>query len=218
MKKGYAALRQRLLKQAVEAGLTVTEGKSSYDPVDFRREGQDLFSLMPDFSLRYRERSEEMQTMLNVLDRLKPVYDLYDQAPKLSASGVDGYKRLCEMGNYVLAATLHSDNKLEFVTWMYGYDRSSVMWGHYFEDDYTTAKQDFILRSGLIDKNYLFSPEELRHINNCCAFRLLNDRFPDSSEKEEVENLERKTDRILDELYPPSEQEQDMNPENAREE
>lgn len=216
----YVALRQRLLERAAGMGLTVEERKGKNQPDEFYREGKYLFSMMPDFSLRFHESSEEMQAMLDALDGLKPTYDLYEQAPKLSAGGVDGYKRLCEMGNYVLAATLHSDNKLEFVTWMYGYDRSSVMWGNYFGDDFAAAKQDFAVRTGLIDKNYVFSPEELRHINNCCTFRLWNDRFPDSSEKAAIEGLEKKTDRILDELYPPSEQEktQQLNHEDELEE
>lgn len=218
MEKVYTALRKILLEQAADMGLPVTESKEENQPDEFYRNGQYLFSMMPDFSLRYRERSEEMQTMLDALDRLKPAYDLYNQAPNLSVGGVNGYKRLCEMGNYVLAATLHSDNKLEFVTWMYGYDRTGVLWGNYFGNDFAVAKQDFAVRAGLIDKSRLFSPEELRHINNCCAFRLWNDHFPNSNEKEAVENLGKKTDRILDELYPPSESEPELSAENEREE
>lgn len=77
----YIALRQRLLERAAGMGLTVDERKEKNQPDEFYREGKYLFSMMPDFSLRFRESSEEMQTMLDALDGLKPPMTCTNRRP-----------------------------------------------------------------------------------------------------------------------------------------
>lgn len=67
------------------------------------------------------------------------------------------------------------DSSLHFVTWEYSYDRTGVMWGHYYGDNYAGAKEDFAVRAGLIDKDKLFSKEELVVLHDACAFRGKND-------------------------------------------
>ena len=52
----------------------------------------------------------------------------------------------------------------QFVTWQYTYDRKGVTLGHYYQNDYAGAKEDFSVRSDLIDKHKLFEPEELKEI------------------------------------------------------
>ena len=49
------------------------------------------------------------------------------------------------------------------------YDRTGVVHGHYFMENYDAAKQDFATRSGLIQTEQLFSPEQLTEIYRCCA-------------------------------------------------
>ena len=56
----------------------------------------------------------------------------------------------------------------QFVTWIWDYDRTGVSHGHYYEDDFQSAKQDFAVRSGLIpERSYL----PRRNSQNCTAPR-----------------------------------------------
>ncbi|SDN88061.1 hypothetical protein [Acetanaerobacterium elongatum] len=73
------------------------------------------------------------------------------------------YRKLSELNGIVLAAKMMKDNTLQFVTWR----RSStgVNNGNYTRN-YQSAKEDFALRSEMIDKQRLFSDEELKLIQS----------------------------------------------------
>lgn len=84
-----------------------------------------------------------------------------ETAPQLKASGLDGdYRILADFNGTVLAGA-HSKHGVQFVTWDWDYDRMGVSHGHYFMENYDGAKQDFAIRSGLIHKEQLFSPEKV---------------------------------------------------------
>ena len=92
-----------------------------------------------------------------------------ETAPQLKASGLDGdYRILADFGGTVLAGT-PSKYGVQFVTWDWDYDRTGVVHGHYFMENYDAAKQDFATRSGLIQKEQFFSPEQLTEIYRCCT-------------------------------------------------
>lgn len=88
-------------------------------------------------------------------------------APTLKASGLDAdFKLLAEFNDCVLAGRFSGEGRgVQFVTWEWGYDRKSLYHGHYFENDYEGAKEDFIRRAGLIDRNRFFTDEQLRLIS-----------------------------------------------------
>ena len=50
------------------------------------------------------------------------------------------------------------------------FDREGVHHGHYFQEDYDAAKRDFTVRSGLVQKDTLFEPEQLAEIYCALAF------------------------------------------------
>ena len=76
-----------------------------------------------------------------------------EAAPQLKASGLDGdYRILADFGGTVLAGT-PSKHGVQFVTWDWDYDRTGVVHGHYFMENYDAAKQDFATRSGLSKRN-----------------------------------------------------------------
>ena len=103
--------------------------------------------------------------------------DVYKRQPQLKASGLDGdYRILADFGATVLAGT-PSKYGVQFVTWDWDYDRTGVVHGHYFMENYDAAKQDFATRSGLIPKEQLFSPEQLTEIFRCCADSVDEDFF-----------------------------------------
>ena len=53
-------------------------------------------------------------------------------------------------------------------------------------ENYDAAKQDFATRSGLIQKEQLFSPEQLTEIFRCCADSVDEDFFGLTEEQEEL--------------------------------
>ena len=100
-----------------------------------------------------------------------------EAAPQLKASGLDGdYRILADFGGTVLAGS-PSKYGVQFVTWDWDYDRTGVVHGHYFMENYDAAKRDFATRSGLVQKEQLFSPEQLTEIFRCCADSVDEDFF-----------------------------------------
>ena len=100
-----------------------------------------------------------------------------EAAPQLKASGLDGdYRILADFGGTVLAGT-PSKYGVQFVTWDWDYDCTGVSHGHYFMENYDAAKRDFATRSGLIQKEQLFSPEQLTEIYRCCTDSVNEDFF-----------------------------------------
>ena len=87
----------------------------------------------------------------------------------MKASGLeDSYKVLADFNGTVLAGT-HSKYGVQFVTWDWDYDRKGVCFGHYFNGNYDSAKQDFATRSRLISEQRIFKDEQLIEIYRCCA-------------------------------------------------
>ena len=106
-----------------------------------------------------------------------------ESAPQLKASGLDGdYRILADFCGTVLAGT-PSKHGVQFVTWNWDYERTGV---HYFMENYDGAKQDFATRSGLIQKEQLFSPEQLTEIYRCCADSVDGEFFELTDKQEEV--------------------------------
>ena len=109
-----------------------------------------------------------------------------ESAPQLKASGLDGdYRILAGFGGTVLAGA-PSKYGVQFVTWDWDYDRTGVVHGHYFMENYDGAKQDFATRSGLIQTEQLFSPEQLTEIYRCCADSVDGEFFELTDKQEEV--------------------------------
>lgn len=109
-----------------------------------------------------------------------------EAAAQLKASGLDGdYRILADFGDTVLAGT-PSKHGVQFVTWNWDYDRTGVVHGHYFMENYDAAKQDFATRSGLIQTEQLFSPEQLTEIYRCCADSVDGEFFALTDKQEKV--------------------------------
>ena len=93
----------------------------------------------------------------------------YEKAvPLITDRLSEKYRCLAEFGGTVLAAK-HTEYGFEFVTWDRTFDGKAVCQGKYFED-YAAAKENFATRSGLIDKDKLFSMEELEQLRKCVNF------------------------------------------------
>ena len=109
-----------------------------------------------------------------------------ETAPFLKADGLeDGYKVLADFNGTVLAG-VQSKHGVYFVTWDWDYDRTGVVHGHYFMENCDAAKQDFATRSGLIQKERLFTPEQMTEIYRCCADSVDGDFFELTGEQEKM--------------------------------
>ena len=95
-----------------------------------------------------------------------------EQAPLLEATALDEEFRLFTEFNGAVLAGRETQHGYKFVTWERDYDGTGVMWGHYYMDNYMAAKQDFAIRAGLIEKQRLFTNEQLIDI-----YQSVNDTF-----------------------------------------
>ena len=109
-----------------------------------------------------------------------------ETAPVLKADGLeDGYKVLADFNGTVLAG-VQSKHGVHFVTWDWAYGHTGVCHGHYFMENYAEAKQDFAIRSGLIQKERLFTPEQMTEIYRCCADSVDGDFFELTGKQEKM--------------------------------
>lgn len=104
-------------------------------------------------------------------------------APQLKASGLEGDYRILTDFNGTVLAGVQSKHGVHFITWDWDYGHTGVCHGHYFMEDYAGAKQDFAIRSGLIQ---LFNPEQLTEIYRCCADSVDGNFFELTEEQEKV--------------------------------
>lgn len=110
---------------------------------------------------------------------------LMEQAPQIHASGLEGdYRTLAEFNNVVLAG--HQTRfGMEFVTWEWVQNHTTLWQGHYFGDDYDAAKQDFATRSGLLPQERIFSDQQLTEMYRC-IHETLGSGYPITLEREKL--------------------------------
>lgn len=113
---------------------------------------------------------DALQTVIDTAKMTSEYMAILETAPRLKASGLDGdYRVLADFGDAVLAGH-PTERGVQFVTWEWDFDRKGVHQGHYFQDDYEAAKRDFTVRSGLVQKDALFEPEQLAEIYRALRF------------------------------------------------
>ena len=129
---------------------------------------------------------DALQTVINTAAMTAEYMTAMERTPKLQATGLEGdYRILADFGSAVLAGS-PSKYGVQFVTWDWDYDRTGVVHGHYFMENYDGAKQDFATRSGLIQKEQLFTPEQLTEIYRCCTGSVNEDFFELADTQEEM--------------------------------
>ena len=113
---------------------------------------------------------DALQTVIDTAKMTSEYMAILETAPLLKASGLTGdYRVLADFGSAVLAGH-PTERGVQFVTWEWDFDREGVHHGHYFQDDYEAAKRDFTVRSGLVQKDALFEPEQLAEIYRALRF------------------------------------------------
>ena len=128
-------------------------------------------------SVLYREENVDciwaQDALRSVIDTAKMTSEymaILEYAPQLKATDLTSdYRILADFGDAVLAGH-PTERGVQFVTWEWDFDREGVHHGHYFQDDYDAAKRDFTVRSGLVQKDALFEPEQLAEIYHALSF------------------------------------------------
>ena len=113
---------------------------------------------------------DALQSVIDTAKTTSEYMAILETATLLKAGGLTGdYRILADFGDAVLAGH-PTERGVQFVTWEWDFDREGVHHGHYFQDDYDAAKRDFTLRSGLVQKDALFEPEQLAEIYHALSF------------------------------------------------
>ena len=182
-------------------------------PAFFVSPSSDVF-LLPAGD-RQLEVSELYYRVGQLADEVYGYVEAVEQAPLLHASGLqEEFHLLADFGGAVLAGRERGDNQgYQFVTWIWDYRRTGVSHGHYFEENFQGAKEDFAVRSGLISNAQLFTPEELTELYHATNYLLRNGPELISSQLKAIEKARTRIEYLVSNLQDMSEQTQEPHPE-----
>ena len=213
--KYFAELARRLRAAGITAGhpeknrLTVLLNNQ---PVLSVSAGSDVF-LLPAGS-NQPEAGELYHKVAQTADEVYAYVEAVQTAPLLHASGLsEKFHLLADFGGAVLAGReLENGWGYQFVTWIWDHDRTGVSHGHYYEEDFQGAKQDFAVRSGLISKAQLFSPEELTQLYRPTDYLLDEGPEPEDGQLKALQTSRTKIEYTVPDLAERLEQSQGQEP------
>ena len=213
--KYFAELARRLRAAGITAGhpeknrLTVLLNNQ---PVLSVSAGSDVF-LLPAGS-NQPEAGELYHKVVQTADEVYAYVEAVQTAPLLHASGLsEKFHLLADFGGAVLAGReLENGWGYQFVTWIWDHDRTGVSHGHYYEEDFQGAKQDFAVRSGLISKAQLFSPEELTQLYRATDYLLDEGPEPEDGQLKALQTSRTKIEYTVPDLAERLEQSQGQEP------
>ena len=143
------------------------------------------------------EVDRQLRTVIQTAGHIKEYMRIFERAPALKAVGLeDAYKVLVDFSDAVLAGRFCKTGA-KFVTWEWAFDRQGVHAGHYFMENYEAAKQDFAVRAGLVERQRLFSDEQLAVIRNACAFALEADATLSYAEEKQLQSVQEQIELLL---------------------
>ena len=174
--------------------------------------GSDVF-LLPAGSTQ-PEAGELYHKVAQTADEVYAYVEAVQTAPLLHASGLsEKFHLLADFGGAVLAGReLENGWGYQFVTWIWDHDRTGVSHGHYYEEDFQGAKQDFAVRSGLISKAQLFSPEELTQLYRATDYLLDEGPEPEDGQLKALQTSRTKIEYTVPDLAERLEQSQGQEP------
>ena len=181
-------------------------------PVLFVSPDSDIF-LLPAGS-KNEEASELYHQVAVTADEVYGYVEAMEHTPLLRASGLhEEFHLLANFGGAVLAGR-ERENGLgyQFVTWTWDYDHIGVSHGHYYEEDFQSAKRDFAVRSGLISKAQIFAPEELAELYRATDYLLEEGPEPEDTQLKAIQTARTKIEYTVPDLQIKLEQTQSQEP------
>ena len=211
----FSELSRRLREKGIETSLADTQKLDILlrgRPVLFVSSNSDIF-LLPAGS-QNEEASELYHQVAMVADEVYEYVEAMQGTPILHASGLnEEFHLLADFGGAVLAGRERENGQgYQFVTWTWDYVRRGVSHGHYYEGDFQSAKQDFAVRSGLISKAQLFSPEQLTELYRATDFLLEEGPAPEEKHLRAIQEARTKIEYVVPDLQDRLEQGQEQEP------
>ena len=211
----FSELSRRLREKGIETSLADAQKLDILlrgRPVLFVSSDSDIF-LLPAGS-KNEEASELYHQVAVVADEVYEYVEAMQGTPILHASGLnEEFHLLADFGGAVLAGRERENGQgYQFVTWTWDYGRRGVSHGHYYEGDFQSAKQDFAVRSGLISKAQLFSPEQLTELYRATDFLLEEGPAPEEKHLRAIQEARTKIEYVVPDLQDRLEQGQEQEP------
>ena len=159
---------QELRRVLQREGFTTQAVQDGLLPVEW--DGHPLCRITEGGGVRYwqenianLEREQACQRAADLACMVREYTTLLEQAPPLRAQG--------DFNGTVLAGH-QTKFGIHFVTWDRDFRWTGLNYGHYFQENYLGAKQDFAIRSGLISQHQVFNQEQLTEVFRCCTVTL----------------------------------------------
>ena len=127
----------------------------------------------------------ELQNVIDIAKTTSEYMAMMERAPQLKARDLEGdYRVLADFNGIVLAGHPTSYG-VRFITWEWDWNREGVHTGNYFYEHYGEAKRDFATRSGLVQKDALFAPEQLTEIYRS-IHETMDEAYPITEERKKL--------------------------------
>ena len=142
--------------------------------IDIAYDGKPLCRVSSRGGLGYFEenavgKEAVLEQIRDIVNTTREYMTLMEQAPPLEVEGLGkGYQLLADFNGTILAG--HKTRfGVQFITWDWTHNRTSLWQGHYYgphglTGSYEKAKRDFAVRSGLLPANALFTQEQLTEV------------------------------------------------------
>lgn len=213
--KFFAELSRRLNIDGIESSAIDEKRLEVFlhgQPVLFVSPANDVF-LLPVGS-KNEEASELYHQVAAVADEVYGYVEAVQKSPLLHAASLnEPFHLLADFGGSVLAGQeLDRGQGYQFATWIWDFNREGLIYGHYFQGDFQSAKQDFAVRSGLLSKVQLFSPDELTELYRATDHFLEEGPELDYKQQKAIQEARTKIEYTVPDLQSRLEQVQSQEP------
>ncbi len=185
------------------------EGNWDTERICVTKDGRDFCDInCIEGTITYHQASdqEEINLIRDLINELQEQERIFTRADPMQVEGLKHYKVLAEYNNVILAAcesesintSMQRVNSYQYVTWEKDNGGSGVHSGSYFSDNYTGAKENFAVRSGVLRKSKLFSETEMMAIYSGIVKLEDNENSTDGSYKISKQIKEKIQDIIPD--------------------
>ena len=211
----FTELSRRLGEQGIES--FSAEGRR----LKVRLRGEPVLFVSSDrevFLLPAGSRNEEVRALYHQVaetaEMVSEYVDAVQNAPLLRVPGLtEEFRLLADFGGAVLAGRERTDGSgYQFATWTWNYGRAGVSHGHYYEGNFRSAKEDFAVRSGLVSRAQLFTPEELTELYRATDYFLEEGPEPDGRQLKALQEARTKIAYTVPDLQARLEQAQRQEP------
>ena len=148
----------------------------------------------------------ELDQVVDIANITREYMTMMEYAPLLKAQSLNGdYRILADFNTSVLAGH-PTEHGVQFVVWDWDFDRKGVSRGGYYQECYEAAKRDFVTRSGLLQKDALFDPEQLKEMYHALNFVREQDDSLTFGRDQELRELMEQIRRLSPEAAKPAQE------------